>query len=570
MRQQFSFFEGCIKKERNTIWIALLLTVVLWLSQAGSRLYPNDIDNYQISLITNGLYSSSEFFTLFVSPILSLFIHGIDLLFPEADGFAIFLEIGMFASLWLIMYLIICISQEWSAVIMLFLFLMCITWRMNLFHVNFTIWAGFTSLSGYMGLLYYLENPKQRGVLYASFGTFLAGCLVRLNSVLLLLPFFALGIAFYSIHTKNPKLYVDPLRNVLLGCLIIYSLILGVSNIYKSSPEMENAVKYSDARSALQDYPHKKWEDVSADMEDLGVSRNDYELITDLVYADVDWINADRLEGMVPSSAVSITLDLENIIKTIKNIILSILYSKEMLIQVFMALLLLIWIMTKKRIGSLQCLELLFSVGGALILLCFFQIKGRLPYRVQQVIVFGLWMNFFQICLFRSSLETIQKKVQTRIKAVLLICTLFMVPNSWFDRSQGGNGLFASFTARDSESIELPDLPEAPKIWRVYTLNGFMNRFYMSAGKLPSPSFMNGNIASGEWVYAQPFYTQYLHRIGLDNPMKALADEEALYVGRDEDMLKILIYIQEHFDQDYMAKEVYSCEDIKCYAFITE
>lgn len=112
---------------------------------------------------------------------------------------------------------------------------------------------------------------------------------------------------------------------------------------------MENAVKYSDARSALQDYPHKKWEDVSADMEDLGVSRNDYELITDLVYADVDWINADRLEGMVLSSAVSITLDLENIIKTIKNIILSILYSKEMLIQVFMALLLLIWIMTKRE-----------------------------------------------------------------------------------------------------------------------------------------------------------------------------------------------------------------------------
>ena len=64
--------------------------------------------------------------------------------------------------------------------------------------------------------------------------------------------------------------------------------------------------------------------------------------------------------------------------------------------------------------------------------------------------------------------------------------------------------------------------------------HGLMEQYFMPQGKLPDSEFLEHNIAAGDWTYGQVYYQNYLKRLGIPNPAKALEEQDhVIYVTGD-------------------------------------
>ena len=67
-------------------------------------------------------------------------------------------------------------------------------------------------------------------------------------------------------------------------------------------------------------------------------------------------------------------------------------------------------------------------------------------------------------------------------------------------------------------------------------------------GKLPTLRVLEHNIPLGDWSSGQPYYTEFLSRIGHPNPIRDLAEKPNVYIMTDSGF--ILSFLRLHYGED--------------------
>ena len=67
-------------------------------------------------------------------------------------------------------------------------------------------------------------------------------------------------------------------------------------------------------------------------------------------------------------------------------------------------------------------------------------------------------------------------------------------------------------------------------------------------GKLPTLRVLEHNIPLGDWSSGQPYYTEFLSRIGHPNPIRDLAEKPNVYIMTDSSF--ILRFLRRHYGED--------------------
>ena len=537
----------------NSALLAGISTLTLFVFHGSQSLWANT-DNYWISCVLNGLYSE-ENHCLFVNPILSGIVHVIDKIFPYADGLSLLGQTLVLLGIWCVLYVLFknCSKKTVSVAV---LTVIALNYFLNLFNLPFTSHTAVLAFLGFF--LIYSRIRQKSGNIIAAVGLVLIffAAIWRFNALLLIVPFSLLVLVFDFFKVgktqrisflKRTAALMLPIVFICVSCVLIKASIHN-SDYYSAG------VKYNSVRSNLVDFPHKNWDEIEGELLGIGVSKSDYDCIKELIMADTDIFNTEYMQKVSDVSKVSFTDKLHQLIDTgLAECRIAIRNNYALVFELLLFALVTILVLLIDSSKQLR-LKLLFAFGGAILICVYFLFVGHMPDYVPQAVFFGVWLVF--ACVFLNNRYTFRGF--SIIKFVSLISALLIALNF---TSFNTTAIYNTLNAKKSENslIRLCDeSADTVYIWNVFNFDSVIKKSdFFNDGRLLPEDILNHNIVDGEWTYNQPYYNEYLTRLGIDNPMKALIyREHTYYVGVEYRCDKIWSFLKEHYDATVTRKIV--------------
>lgn len=529
-------------------------------------LYLN-VDNYQASLVLNQAYDT-ENYCMFFSPVLSMLSGILHRVLPSADVYTLLSRGLLLLGVWCLGYLIAAASHRPGELLFGHAVLFLLVINASLFFDYFTIWAAFFTCTGMVVLVSALQNKSPVRI---AAGTLFAVCGVmwRMESAAIFAPFILLElfVSFaFRIKTKEERQRWVRGLCVVLGPAVLCIILLSVLDRgFRTSEKYRDRVAYTNAVSSVVDYPIEEYDKVADQLP--GISRNDYESLRSHLYADTDRIDAayaERISGAGSKNTGEISLS--GILKANRQLLSGILSSKKTMFYILLLFLLLFCLAFSDAVWYDKLELLLACAGGYLVLFCFAFI-GRVPLRVINSVlyaVFGIALILHGKGCWSGKKAGLKWGKWITGTAVLLTACMdivscdFVRPQSVFHVREGA----------DEEKWSSTYGEGAIYLWKTseYVLHPMAD--FIGQGKLMTDIFLEHNLSYGDWVYGQVYYENYLKRLGIPNPMRALVQrEKTYYVALDE--TEALRYLQEHFDDTIEARKVREIEGIPVWEFVS-
>lgn len=290
----------------------------------SNSLYLNT-DNIGVAIVVNGYYGSDNF-CQYIHPLLCLLIRFLTPLLPTADVFTllthivIFLQIG---SLFLIFTEGVFTKslRSWTVydigkMLAVGMIILLFTSGITIWNTNYTITTGAIILFG-LTICFETEREKRK-LPWIIIGTVTLcfGCMLRMESALLFLPFVALEV-FVLFHSYRTRLYNSARDNLgegpvntrmchanhaaqscsrLLPVAVIIILIFISRTAFYSREPYRNAARYNVARTTCVDFPMRPWNFEIEGVSERSFTQNDYAAATNWCFFDTDFFDTDMME----------------------------------------------------------------------------------------------------------------------------------------------------------------------------------------------------------------------------------------------------------------------------------
>lgn len=532
--------------------LGLLPAAFCLFSGVIDRLYL-DIDSFLVSMTVSGLYGSNAICPV-VHPLLAILLGRLAPLAPGVDWFTLISRILVTVTAWWLGVLIAwCIEDAYKRIGCL-VFFCILLFRFPLFNANYTVHCAFFALAGITTLLLALRRPMPRFAVGWGALFFCLAILWRPEGAALMIPFLALDLAVLLLRHVLP---LSAVKKVLLPMalpallLVAFSVLLPVV-----SPSYAAANAYSDARRSFVDYPSRPWAEVAGDVTALGLSENDYETLSRSILLDPDVATTPTLQalsGIARERGFTLNADT---LHTLGRDFLAAFSTLQLKVFALLTVLLLsaLWL---SDTPLLHKIEALLAVLGAMLIALYYLYRGRLPERLF-VAVFLMQFSVL-LPLFLAAQPPRRFSVHRFWKAFCALaacglCLLLVKNRHNYHITQLA---VSAGTAASADTELLPaDSSDTVYVWDSMSLALYMTEHYMMPGKLPSTSFVQQNLAWGEWnTSGQPFYQDLLASLGMDNSMQALLTRPHTYLVA-EDAACIETWLQEHYDPAATLQQV--------------
>lgn len=489
------------------IWPAVAVTAACGFLSLFQPLYTH-VDNYYVSLITNGIYDSDNY-CLFLNPVLCKVIGMIRKVLPGADAFTLLSRILILAGIWLLASQISRSGRNrWekaAGYLILFLFVV----NASLFYENYTIWAAFFSFVAMVRLLFVMRRGGRAGDLVIGALFLSCGLMWRKQAAALFLPFYVLELGIGYLRARKEKRGMDYIRKcgrvfgISIACVV---LLLFTDLSFRFSEKYAYGVAYNQIFSNMVDFPMKDYEEVKHVLP--GVSRNDYESLQVRLLADTDHV--------VPQYGA--------VIKDVGRT-----YAGS-------------FNMSGLKESNLFLLKTI-AESPKTCLFC-----GILLFFLTEQ-----WKEYYHVLRWGKRIFFVL------LFAIVMIDTVtydFVRPQSVFH------------VEKDVEETpwESTYKEETLYLWQTNEFVQYPVRSFMNQGKLLPEEFLEHNLCYGEWIYGQVYYQNYMEELGVRNPMRALLGrDETYYVAEDNDL--VLIWLQEHYDEGIQVRATGEVNQIPVWEF---
>lgn len=364
-------------------WRALILALVFSLFFCGVTELAwvrNDLnDDYAIANVLSGKLMGEQGLCLFLNAVLCQIIYTLNTIYPHFNWFAVLELVTVFVSYTIICYMAIrCLRFEMS---MLTIALVAYFTLPGSFTINnFTYVAFISSCAGCVLLCKSLSYERHDPVnLITGLVLLSIGSLWRNIMAWLCVPVFGIAAIAIVLHKRVDGASIAKalarLWPFILAVVIGFGLTVYDLAVWKASPWDEWRT-YNDTRSMLSDFPHYKYDEIQDELEAIGISRNDYELVFSWTTEDPEFFTTEKLQQLTDVALIDWVED-KSPFSIVKDYAKTILSSGELILLVLGTLIAGLCF-TKGR-GRWWALAV---IAMALLMALFFSAMGRLPQRV--------------------------------------------------------------------------------------------------------------------------------------------------------------------------------------------
>ena len=357
-----------------------------------------------------------------------------------------------------------------------------------------------------------------------------------------------------------------------LPAAVIIFLLLASRFAFNLQEPYKTAGRYNAARTAAVDFPMKSW---NAEIEAASsgyFSKTDYEAVTNWCFFDTEFMDVDMLESVVNTGRRNdYSLTRKGMSELLGEMKWTLLHSSLYMV-------ILIGLSTVLAFRNLICCpwprkaETVLSILGIFIILTYFTFRGRAPMRVWESVIFAMDFVLFMAATDRT--EHNKKNVNTVCFFLMFILLWFSTGQLlayvefhkpqpvWVSRIPEEGGPFAITVSEEAGEDSLFIWPN----WHTY-----LPKYAEETGKLPSRELIRHNIALGDWVYGQPYFTEFLGNINAQNPARALLERPNTYLMGDYASGLVLDYFREHYGAEIdmqAATDIGKINNVMAYRFI--
>ena len=516
-------------RKNTRIVFAIVISLACYLYFCiSSELYLSS-DNVMVAVVTNGLFGNNPF-CQYLHPLLCAVIRGLASLLPTADMFTVFKDICVFGELALAFYLITAPLENvkrWQVEHYLILAVAVMTdvflsMGINLWRANYTITTGSFAATGVALLLagkrYHHRSWSILGAVYTALAF-----MFRKECGLLAVPFLLLHVVVDMLVAKDRKAELQSVWRCILPTIVIVALLLGSQALFYAREPYATALRYSDNRTVCVDFPMESWE--NTDYPD----RATYMAATNWVFIDTEGLDADTFEAVAKAGSKSqYSLkgqDLRSALFEMRRIA----FKTDVYMEVGVVLALFLAVLNVISKSPWKKAESILAIVGAFIILFYFTMRGRAPLRVWQPVLFST--------IVIQSLIYVDSWKATTLSTISLLLVGVLL---YFSAGQviAHAKLHAPVTAWTSrvcaDDSEYEVTFDGLYIWPNW--HATIPNYFGKQNKLPTQRVIEHNIAAGDWTYGQPFYNEFLERIGAPNPARELAEGRACIMEGNEEI----------------------------------
>lgn len=351
------------------------------------------IDNYIISMVTNGLFQDRSF-CLYINPIYNYLINAVHHAFPNTDAFTLLTQFIVFNSIWYLLYLFLKNHVSNHCVYLVII----ITFFVNPYYANYTVQTAYICFIGLLSLWLCKEyNLKNKSYIFSALVLFF-GSLIRKEGGALLLPFAALTIiADYFIDSKHKR------NESIKICLLILSVFLisnTINGIFYNQEKYIQGKNFDHQRSAFIDYPTKRYEDISDALYTINVTENDYELIKSCNIFDTEIMDYAYLKQINNASKQETIINMTSVKSYVSDMI-TLCFGELVIFTIFTSLTILYCCFHRNMVGLIK---IMLAVLGFSIILYYFFVKGRVVLRIVIPTYLGVIFCLY-VCYYVANLK---------------------------------------------------------------------------------------------------------------------------------------------------------------------
>lgn len=529
--------------KRARVLISAAFTLLLYLTMLSQRLF-EAIDNYGAAMEIAGCFGADRVF-VHISPSYCKLLGWISDLLPHASAFMLAERAIALAAMFALSQLILENAKSRFAAVAMHAGLAGTYGLLHIYSANYTVWTALFICVGWLMLASVQRSEeKMLGRRIAGYAFIAAGCVLRVQAWIMILPFMLLDMALRAWDGKRDGLGA---RAKKLVCLLLPAFVLMAAagaEIYftyiRGAYSEEYA--YNSSRISVVDYPMKDYSEI----ENPFFSENDYECLTHWVLLDTDIVTREYLDDVHAIAGEKTALSPRTIYSAITDMLSE--TNDHIPLFLFTALLA-VYLLTRK--GAPQKLRAAFSVIGAGMILLYLLRQGRLPSRVVYCLCIGMLGNVFAAMLFDSPEGNKAMGVLSAIMAFAVLLSAGWVAAR--DAGELQSAFNARSTAADDEKdgyVYIWDMTRAEEAPQISPCND-------QPSYLPSKDVSDHHLTMGDVSYGQKTFYDQLNRMGIRNPMRALIERENTFVaGGEENATRVLIWLREHYDESVRMEAV--------------
>lgn len=582
---------GKTKNEKQVyLGLALLAAIVVVFPVISLKLPFYQPDDYLMNYIVNGSLFGGEDNLIYSNVLYGFFLNWLYTMIPAVNWYAV------------VMLGIIIISIYWILLIaydskneILTASVLCIGYVIP-FYFTFTVVSYMAIASGTIKILYLAEQEQRNYrkymmpillvmlgysirsetflsavVLFVPFvfsmlfesemielkhtilaGVCLIGAVLLVEKVWIAACFFA--IIGWTISRKGNR-KIKPVFSSFCVILIGMAVLTVVQVNYEKNNEWEEFRKYTISRSEVLDSPYVSYEDAQEELEKIGISKTEYELLWNWIFVDKGVYSKNKLDEIadILSKYPKIPILAEDLIKP--DVFLCFLLP-------LMSVIILIFFkrVQKDRWWMLFCsLGILWGLYGIL------WVKRRFVFRVSfPLCIICIIAVFAVIGREKLFFQKGKKGFMLMIVSGVILCLV---------------QTFFSFSSEKTEAdVNLQILrnyiANAPDTHYLIDSSLYNQMYYNEQPMLSivQTDMFDNVIKSGGGDSFSPRYYNQIENWFMENPDRTLLmlvhNENFKYIGRKGDLLKI--YLSEQIDGNVMQKELLEIDDISICEYIAD
>lgn len=279
------------------------------------------VDDFIIYNLYSGLDGTYNFHGIYIHPIICCIISIFYRIVPMINWHTCFLLFLQFVCFTIIGTIIVEKHKNNIALVLYSIFA-SVFYTALLLLIQYTSVAALLVLTAFFVMVHGIENKKKYKIV--SGVLFTIGIMIRMQSLLIILPFLACYGLFYVIKCMQKRIEKKELIELIKQYLIFIAItgIVFLSNtiIYQTDPVYKEYMEYNDIRVVLHDMSYTDYEEYKEVFDEIGWSKNDHYLFYTFNFGDEEIYKKENLQKIVEAKKekneyYNLNLDLEEVTK---------------------------------------------------------------------------------------------------------------------------------------------------------------------------------------------------------------------------------------------------------------
>lgn len=415
------------------------------------------------------------------------------------------------------------------------------------------------------------ENKQSRKSIILASILFAIGIMTRMQSLMIIAPFFLLYAIYNLIIWKKQKITNQELLKLVKQYLIIgiITIIVYVSNIiiYQSDDLYKEYMEYNDIRAVLHDMSYTSYEENKEIFDEIGWSKNDHYLFYTFNFGDENVYSKENLQKildykMSKNDYYNLNLNRKEVTDKLTDEITNInTYICLLFIVIFIVALI-----TNKEKTSLTIFIAITTIGMNIL----FIVLNRSMQRViipEYILGTALLIYFTKLKVKKERQEEISKaRNQVIALAIIIITIIFAGSRYEFNYSLEDYKQYQDiieYTNNHKENVYLYTVPSLQYRYLSYSV------YQMP----PKGAFSNLRVMGGWDMFTKNYY-DFKERYDLEGTFLDLLKENVYLIDGDVSWSgnyyhnyidKIVLFIKENYNMDVQYEKIEEFDNIYVY-----